>query len=311
MAFLLPLSPSRWWDCHSSSYPRLASPLLSSPLRFPPPPAPLSISLSLPQKTLPRNKHKILSATQTHTRSASFKAHYDTFPNITNITNLTCEQKWQALGLLPELETKRKATNQIRNDFRGFQGDPLGNDCPVTKSRRSVFVRSVGSLTLAGAGWPRTHSKLQHARRGAYSRPCWSHPIPTCRGGPPMAVSPFLWAHGGVTPMLAGGPLAAHSQILVHFSLLWHVRYVGVIRFIFHFSNFFYQLGLHNKNLCCISESTMKHHDQSDWKLDLPSWFGYGCQKCMFVDFLIERIAPPSCVHIWRHSPISFKHVFF
>ena len=69
--------------------PLFASPLLSSPLRFPPPRP--SLSLSPPQK--PPTKTNIKFSLQCkYTRSASFKAHYDTFPSIPYITILTCKQ---------------------------------------------------------------------------------------------------------------------------------------------------------------------------------------------------------------------------
>ena len=41
----------------------------------------------------------------------------------------------------------------------------------------------------------------------------------------------------------------------------------------------------------------MKHHQKSDWRLDLPI-FSYAYQKCIFVDFMLEsNVSPLSCVH--------------
>jgi len=40
-------------------------------------------------------------------------------------------------------------------------------------------------------------------------------------------------------------------------------------------------------NLCCISNTLMKHHWKPDWKLDVP-WFSRGYQNCMFVGLLSE-----------------------
>ena len=63
------------------------------------------------------------------------------------------------------------------------------------------------------------------------------------------------------------------------------ITYVGVIRFIFMFSNSLFRFDLHNET--CISKSMMKHHETWHWKSDLP-WFSYGYRKCMFVDTLTK-----------------------
>ena len=48
---------------------------------------------------------------------------------------------------------------------------------------------------------------------------------------------------------------------------------------------------LTKRNLCYINKSTMKCQQ----KLELHC-FGYGYQKRVFIDSLIEYIGPPSCV---------------
>ena len=71
-------------------------------------------------------------------------------------------------------------------------------------------------------------------------------------------------------------------------------------------------------DLCCISKSTMKHRQKSDWKSDLPN-LSYGYWKHIFVDFLTDRIHKVLLIVItfkcgvfntnWRCSPFFFKHV--
>ena len=52
--------------------------------------------------------------------------------------------------------------------------------------------------------------------------------------------------------------------------------------FFFMFSNLSH-FDIHNKNLCSINPSTMRHHQKLDWKPDLPI-FCYDYWKHMFVD---------------------------
>ena len=39
----------------------------------------------------------------------------------------------------------------------------------------------------------------------------------------------------------------------------------------------------------------MENQQNLDQKLEFP-WYGYGYQKCMFVDFLSEHASPLNCV---------------
>ena len=72
------------------------------------------------------------------------------------------------------------------------------------------------------------------------------------------------------------------------------------------------------QNLCCISNSVMKHMQKPDSKPDLPC-FSYDYWRCMFVDFLIEYICLPNVFtiecrvanNIWRSNPISFRHMSY
>ena len=72
------------------------------------------------------------------------------------------------------------------------------------------------------------------------------------------------------------------------------LRYVGVIWFVFLV--LYLLLIRFTSELCVISNSIMKHQQKPDCKSNLP-WFSHGNQKCMFVDSLIEYIAPPNRVH--------------
>ena len=40
----------------------------------------------------------------------------------------------------------------------------------------------------------------------------------------------------------------------------------------------------------------MKHHQNSDWRFDLPLYDNYGYQKRMYVDSLDEHIGTPNRV---------------
>ena len=50
------------------------------------------------------------------------------------------------------------------------------------------------------------------------------------------------------------------------------------------------------ENACCIRKSTMKHMQKPDRKSNL-SYFTFGYQKCVFVDFLTRHICALNCVH--------------
>ena len=63
----------------------------------------------------------------------------------------------------------------------------------------------------------------------------------------------------------------------------------------FKFSDF-YWLDLHWKFLSYISNSTMKHQQKMNWKMDFL-WSSYDYRKRIFVDFLNDCMRPPNCIH--------------
>ena len=72
------------------------------------------------------------------------------------------------------------------------------------------------------------------------------------------------------------------------------IRYVGVVRSVFMFSNF-YQFDILQQNVSYISRSIRKHQQKSDGKVDLS------LDQVTPVNFLTEYIGPPNHVHyrVW------------
>ena len=60
-----------------------------------------------------------------------------------------------------------------------------------------------------------------------------------------------------------------HQKDIMCSNEVGSMRYVGVIRFVFHVLQLLL-IGFTQRNLCCISISTMKHQHKSHSKLDLP-----------------------------------------
>ena len=67
----------------------------------------------------------------------------------------------------------------------------------------------------------------------------------------------------------------------------WGIRYVGVIRLVFHVLQLL-PITFMLRNLCCISKFVMKHQQKSDWKSD-PPWCSYDYRKvhvCWFCKWM-------------------------
>jgi hypothetical protein len=72
---------------------------------------------------------------------------------------------------------------------------------------------------------------------------------------------------------------------------LFKLRFVGVTRFVLHVLQVL-SIGLTQHNLCCIR----KFCNKASTKFGLKIWPSpYLVKVCMFVNFLIEHLGPPSC----------------
>ena len=106
----------------------------------------------------------------------------------------------------------------------------------------------------------------------------------------------ILWASSPILPTLESylhplhlltlNPFSSSLFYMENPSWLFAIRYVGVIWFIFMFSNF-YQFDLHNQIYFFINKSMMKYLQKPDWKLDL-FLFSYGFRQCMLLIFWLD-----------------------
>ena len=64
-----------------------------------------------------------------------------------------------------------------------------------------------------------------------------------------------------------------------------NLRYVDVIQFVYHVLQLLL-IRIRERNLCCISKSTMKHQSNLNRKLDLPL-FSVDYQDCAFIYLFI------------------------
>ena len=89
-----------------------------------------------------------------------------------------------------------------------------------------------------------------------------------------------FWNDGGGCKLFKTWIPSTMLVLGVHF--LNHVRYVGVMWFVFHVLRPL-PIRYTQRSLCCISNAMTKHRQKLD-----PSWFNNGQFKCIFVDSLFE-----------------------
>ena len=75
------------------------------------------------------------------------------------------------------------------------------------------------------------------------------------------------------------------SALIVNDSALSSTKVCGCFSVRFSCSPIYLLIRFMQWNLCCTSESTMKHRHKSDSKMDF-SWFSYGYRKYMFLDWV-------------------------
>lgn len=101
---------------------------------------------------------------------------------------------------------------------------------------------------------------------------------------------------------IINGYLIRQMKLLLTTLIIWprglnsSIRYVGVVRFVFMFSNFS-RVDILKQNVCYISRSIRKHQQKSDGKVDLSLDLVAVIIKCTLVDLLTEHRGLPNHVH--------------
>lgn len=101
---------------------------------------------------------------------------------------------------------------------------------------------------------------------------------------------------------IINGYLICQMKLLLTTLIIWPrglnscIRYVGVVRFVFMFSNFS-RVDILKQNVCYISRSIRKHQQKSNGKVDLSLDLVAVIKKCTLVDLLTEHKGPPNHVH--------------